>query len=302
MSETLKIGFVGLDTSHVSAFAKMLNDPANEFHVAGGTVVVGYPGGSKDFPMSINRVEGFTRELRDQWKASIVDSPEAVAEQSDLVFIMSVDGRVHLDQFKRIAPFKKPVFIDKPFTTSSEQASEILKLAKDAGIAVMSCSSLRYSQGLCEALAKGRQDIIGCDVYGPMNEEPALPGLFWYGCHSIEMLVTVFGVGCAEVHCVRTTGADLLTAVWKDGRVASMRGLRGAHTKFGATLHRATGPQHIDCSAGRPYYAGLLQAIMSNLPENRSAVPADEMLHVIQIIEAANTSRDHGGEPVSVSK
>jgi hypothetical protein len=279
----------------------MLNDPANEFHVPGGTVVVGYPGGSKDFPLSINRVEGFTKELRDQWKAQIVDSPEAVAEQSDLVFILSVDGRVHLDQFKRIARFHKPIFIDKPFTTSSPHAAEILKLAKDANIAVMSCSSLRYSQGLSDALAKGRDDILGVDVYGPMNEEPALPGLFWYGCHCIEILVTAMGVGCSEVHCVRTANADLLTAIWKDGRIASMRGLRSAHTKFGATLHRTSGPQHIDCSAGRPYYAGLLQAIMSNLPHNKSAVPSDEMLHVVQIIEAANTSRDHGGEPVRVA-
>ena len=31
----LKVGMIGLDTSHVSAFVKLLNDPTNEFHVPG---------------------------------------------------------------------------------------------------------------------------------------------------------------------------------------------------------------------------------------------------------------------------
>ena len=55
-----------------------------------------------------------------------------------------------------------------------------------------------------------------------------------------------------------------------------------------------------DASAGRPYYAGLLSAIMSSLPKDRADVPADEMLHVIQIIEAGNGSRERDGAVVEV--
>ena len=31
----MKLGIVGLDTSHAPAFCKLLNDPANEFNVPG---------------------------------------------------------------------------------------------------------------------------------------------------------------------------------------------------------------------------------------------------------------------------
>ena len=68
MAQVLKIGMVGLDTSHVSAFASLLNDPSKPYHVPGGKVVVGFPGGSKDFEASYGRVEKFTAELRDKYR------------------------------------------------------------------------------------------------------------------------------------------------------------------------------------------------------------------------------------------
>jgi len=38
----------------------------------------------------------------------------------------SADGRVHPEQFRRIAPYGKPVFIDKPLAVSVRDAEEIL--------------------------------------------------------------------------------------------------------------------------------------------------------------------------------
>src|SRR5690606_38998820 len=132
----LRIGMIGLDTSHVTAFTGLLNDPANANHVAGGKVVVAFPGGMKDVPLSGGRLEKFTDELKTRHGVTIVDSPEAVAEASDLVLIESVHGSVHLEEFKRTVQFKRPTFIDKPFTHDVSEAREILRLADQAGIPV----------------------------------------------------------------------------------------------------------------------------------------------------------------------
>src|SRR5215210_7823795 len=121
-SNDLRIGLIGLDTSHVIGFAKALNDPANADAFAGARLTVGYPGGSNDFELSRSRVDGFTKQLRDEHNVKIVDSPEAVAEDCDLLFITSVDGRVHLDQFRRVVKSHRPTFIDKPFAVSSRDA------------------------------------------------------------------------------------------------------------------------------------------------------------------------------------
>ena len=97
MSE-LKVGMIGLDTSHVSAFVKLLNNPTNEFHVPGVRIVKAFPGGSSKFSLSANRVEGFTKELKEAG-IEIVDSIEALAGL-DAYFLESVDGDQHLEQFK----------------------------------------------------------------------------------------------------------------------------------------------------------------------------------------------------------
>ena len=297
----LKIGFIGLDTSHVVAFTDLLNNPKNENHIAGARVTVAWPGGSPDFDLSISRVAGYTQTLREQHGVTIVESPEAVAEACDLVFIESVDGRVHLEQFKRTVAFRKPTFIDKPFAVKLDDAREMARLAGEAGVALMSGSSLRFAEQLHEALSAGRDDIRGCSVFGPAKEVPSQPGLFWYGCHSVEMMVAAMGPGCREVRCLRTASHDLMTAVWSDGRLASLQGLRDVHGHFGITLHRTTGPQVIDPQAGKPFYVGLLRAILESLPQGRSAIPAAEMLEIVAIIEAANRSRANDGQPVAVA-
>ena len=97
----LKIGLVGLDTSHVVAFAKCLNKPSEAEHVPGGRIVCAFPGGSKDWEISSGRVDKFTQHLRDDFDVKILDKPEAVAEAVDLLFITAVDGRTHLDYVRK---------------------------------------------------------------------------------------------------------------------------------------------------------------------------------------------------------
>jgi predicted dehydrogenase len=295
MASNLRIGMIGLDTSHVIAFAKLLNDPKNEHHVPGGKITVAFPGGSQDFPLSKNRVEGFTKDLRENFGVKIVDSPEAAAEQCDLLFIESVDGRVHREQFERTVKFKRPTFIDKPLTVNSADAEAIAKLAAEQGVPVMSCSSLRYYDNFQEALAPRRGSVLGCDAYGPMSEEPTQPGLFWYGIHTAEVVVAAMGTGCKEVHATKNADFDLITCEYTDGRVATIRGARKGHGNFGVTLHDANGATYVDMSSvKRPGYASLLAAIMRSLPNGKSDIPIAETLEVIDLIEAANESRKTG--------
>src|SRR5689334_20693374 len=54
-AKVLRAGMIGLDTSHVPAFAKLFNNPKAEGDVAGIKIVAGYPGGT-DIPASKDRV------------------------------------------------------------------------------------------------------------------------------------------------------------------------------------------------------------------------------------------------------
>jgi predicted dehydrogenase len=291
MPGKIRVGLIGLDTSHVTIFTKMLNDQHDPYHVPGGRVTVGYPGGSDDFELSHGRVGKFTSELKDSWGVHIVDSPEAVAEASDLILIESVDGRVHRRHFDQVISFRKPIFVDKPMTVSFGDAAYMFDKAKSLNVPLMSASSLRYWDVAMQAIGDGK-GILSCDVFGPLPEEATQPGLFWYGIHAVEMLVAAMGVGCVEVRAFRNDNADLIIFLWRDGRVASLHGLRNAHGKFGLTVHRADGPRFADfAQSKKPYYAGLLEAIMRSLPLGRSDVPSEQTLEIIRIIESVNQSR-----------
>ena len=293
MAHEQRIGLVGLDTSHVVAFTKLLNNVNEKDHIPGARVIAGYPGGSEDIDLSRNRVQGFTNDLREKG-VEIMDSPEAVAKSCDLVFITAVDGRAHKELFERVVEFKRPTFIDKPFTTSLADAKAIFQMAEQAGVPVMSCSSLRYADGLTEMLAKG-SPVIGCDAFGPMDLIEQLPGYYWYGVHVVEIMQRIMGTGCKQVTVTKSDDFDLLAALWTDDRVATMRGVRNSHKKFGVTLHRKDDFDFVNLQQNkRAWYANMLEAILRTLPQGKSDVSKEDTLEVIRIIDAANESRTSG--------
>ncbi|MBW7461616.1 gfo/Idh/MocA family oxidoreductase, partial [Paenibacillus sepulcri] len=61
MSE-IKLGMISLDTSHVIVFSELLNHKDHPWHVPGGKVIAGYPGGSADMHSSFSRVDGYTNQ------------------------------------------------------------------------------------------------------------------------------------------------------------------------------------------------------------------------------------------------
>ena len=214
----LKIGIIGLDTSHVLVFSDIFNNPASKLALKGARVTVAWPGGSPDIHSSISRIPGYTAELRDKFGVTIVDSPEAVAEACDAILLTSLDGRTHPGQFARIAKFGKPVFMDKPFAVSTADAKAIFATAKQHNVKLFSSSSLRFSEALVKVVTpETRPTVKGADFCGAAAHEPTNPGLYWYGIHAVEMLFTTMGRGCRACAASRTR-----TTMWRPaaGRTA----------------------------------------------------------------------------------
>ena len=296
MEKILKIGMVGLDTSHVEHFTRLLNDPNSPHHVQGAKVVVAFPGGSPDMELSWKRVGDYTEKLRNEYGVEIVESLEEVAEAVDVVFLESVDGRVHLEQFAKLAPFGKPTFIDKPLATSYSDAKEIVALAQENGVQLLSSSALRFADALTTVLAYRTDQIpFGADCYGPLELQSTQPGLFWYGIHTVEMLYTIMGAGCEQVIAVTNQAHDLVIGQWKDGRIGTIRGNHLGNYEFGAVLHyqRESVPVEVKNSQ-KPFYANLVEYLVEAFSTGKQWPLLTETLEIICFIEAANLSRELG--------
>lgn len=309
---------VGLDTSHAVAFARLLHDERHPYHVPGARVTVAFPGGSPDFGLSASRVESFTREMAETFGVRIVESPERVAEACDAVMLEAADGRVHLEWFRRIAPYGKPVFIDKPLATNSRDAEEIIRLAERCGVPVMSSSALRFAGELAQALTPDGMSpgngssggamsggasactpdpaVTGADVFGPMPFQPPQPGYFWYGIHAAEMLFAVLGRACVQVCAIAERDHDVIIGTWEDGRIGTVRGNRTGNGAFGALIHCPDRSRFVALPGHlMPMYAAMLGRVLDMFRTGRPAVEAEETLAVIRFLEAANESRASGG-------
>ncbi|WP_159884217.1 Gfo/Idh/MocA family protein [Paenibacillus puerhi] len=299
MEQPIRIGMIGLDTSHAPAFAELFNDATHSYHVHGGQVVAAYPGGSADFPLSINRVAGFTAELREKYGAAILDSPEAVAEQADAILLITADGRLHEEQFRAVAPYGKPVFIDKPLTVDPQAAERISELAERHRIPVMSASALRYAEALTVSLdsVEDGAEIHGADCFGPMQIEPTQSGFYWYGIHTADMLYRIMGPGCSSVSAVSSGDSDSIVGIWEDGRIGTIRGSRRPGQSYAAAIHTTAGTKlsHM-ASHAKPYYASLLERVIRMFKTGQCDVRLEETIEIIKFLDAANRSVATGGQ------
>jgi hypothetical protein len=195
----LRLGIIGLDTSHVTAFTELLNNPAAKEHVPGAKVVAAFKGGSADIPLSIGRVEKFTAELRDKYGVKICDTIERLCAEVDAVLLESVDGRPHLDQARIVIAANKPLFIDKPLAGTLRDALEIFRVANAARVPLFTSSSTRFARNTQAVRAGSLGQVRSAETTGPAKLEPHHPDLYWYGVHGCESLFTVMGAGCESV-------------------------------------------------------------------------------------------------------
>jgi hypothetical protein len=292
----LRLGIIGTDTSHVIAFAKILNDESQPDHVAGARIVAAYKGGSKDIKESAGRVDKFAEELKTKWKVEFTSDIATLCRKVDAVLIESNDGRKHLEQAKAVIAAGKPMFIDKPLASTLEDARQIAKLAADAGVPWFSSSSLRFGE---IGTTMKYPDTLGVTTWGPGPlEEHHQLDLSWYAIHPIEMLYTLMGMGCEEVSRTYTDGADVIVGRWKGGRIGTVRALR-PYGGYGAIVFRSKTVSQSNPKAAAGYRP-LLVEIVKFFETKTPPVSNAETLEIFAFMDAAQRSKEAGGAPMKL--
>lgn len=294
----LKAGIIGLDTSHVPAFTGLLNKP-KEADFQGVKVVAAYIGGSRDIPSSKDRLEKYTRQVREEFEVEIVDSIDELLKKVDVVLLESVDGRKHLEQATPVITAGKKLFIDKPIAGSLADCLMIFELARTHKVPVFSSSALRFASGVVAMKANPKVGkILGCDAWSPCPLEEHHPDLFWYGVHGVETLFAIMGPGCEKVTRTHAKDADVVTGIWKDGRIGTFRGLRSGKQDYGAMVF---GKEGIAPAGGYTGYEPLVKEIVKFFKTGVPPVSAEETTEMFAFMEAADESKRQEGRPVTLA-
>ncbi len=294
----IRIGMIGLDTSHAPAFTKTINDDMNFRFRGRMKVVAAFPGGSPDLEASRSRVEGYTRELA-AMGVEIVDSIDELLTKVDVVMLESVDGRPHLEQALPVFRSGKKIFIDKPLAGSLVDAYAISLVAERFQVPWFSSSSLRFSPGIIRFRndSKLKDNVRGALTYGPCPIDPTHPDLFWYGIHGVEMLYTILGTGCVSVVRTHTEGTDVVTGKWFDGRLGTFRGIREGKSDYGGTVFLS---DSIDSNLTYSGYGPLIDAIGDFFANGVVPIDPEETLELFAFMEAAQRSKALIGQPVNM--
>ena len=293
----IRVGIIGLDTSHVIHFTRLLNaeDPPPE--LAGCRVVAAYPKGSPDIESSVSRVPKYTQEVQ-AMGVEIVGSIAELLPRVDAVLLETNDGRPHLRQALPVLKAGKRMFIDKPMAASLVDVIAIFEAAKHYGVPIFSTSALRFGKGTLAAHQGSIGPIVGCDTYSSCSLEPTHPDFFWYGIHGVEALFAVMGTGCQSVSRTHTVGEDLAVGVWEGGRIGTYRGMRIGKWTYGGIAFGTTGMLEVGIYDG---YEPLVVAIVDFFRHGVPPTTAEETIEIFAFMEAADLSKERDGTPVKIA-
>ncbi len=293
-----RVGIIGLDTSHSTAFTNALNDPSAGPEFQGFKVVAAYPKGSNDIKSSVDRISGYTEDVK-KMGVEIVGSIDELLRKVDFVLLETNDGRLHLEQAIPVMKSGKRMFIDKPIAASLIDAVAIFEASKYYKAPLFSASSLRYITGAKEIANGSIGKVIGADVFSPATLEKTHPDLFWYGVHGVETLFTIMGTGCKTVSRAFTADTDVVTGTWKDNRIGTMRGIRSGKSGYGGTVF---GEKEIKVLGSYAGYNPLLVEIIKFFTTGILPVTPEETLEIFTFMAAAEESKLKGGIPVDTEK
>lgn len=204
----IRIGVIGAENSHTRGFGKLFNID-KKFP---GVEVKYVWGETEAFALDAMKRGGIPNMVKD---------PMEMMGKIDALIVDHRDGKYHL---KAATPFVKagiPTFIDKPFSSSLEEATAFLKMARELETPVTSFSSVANSYETFNLIDRVKQmgKINHVVRYGPLDINSKYGGAIFYGPHIVHPLMYIFG---DDVKKVRIT---------KNGKNGS-----GAHMIFGNSL------------------------------------------------------------------
>lgn len=287
----VKIGIIGLDTSHSIAFTKFINGDDKKEEYNDFIIVAAYPYGSKTIKSSYDRIPVNSDQMKEMG-VEIVATIAELLEKVDCVLLETNDGNLHLEQANEVFKAGKTVFIDKPLGATLAQAIAIYQLAREYNVPLFSSSALRYVPQTQKLRNGDFGKVLGADCYSPATREKTHPDFGWYGIHGVEMLFTVMGTGCVSVNRISAEGTDVVTGLWDDGRIGTFRGIRTGKGIYGGSAFTENGVVDAGTYEG---YEVLLTEILKFFRTGIAPVSEEETLEIFTFMEASNESKREGG-------
>lgn len=284
---TKKIIVIGTDSTHCVAFARLLLEQGP------WRIKTAIRDTRSSLEMSQNRYRDIEKQLVELGIAIVDHLSDNLAESADAFIIASVDASLHVSQFQKLVAYGKPIFIDKPVAYTKTEMEQIFELAGANGLEIMTSSSLRFSDSVVRLSSQlSGTPITRLELAGPMPLEVGIPGMYWYGIHLVELLLTL----CPkefQVKAVAIKEDKILIQCQAGDTECEIHGdLRGLGEFKGRVY---CGEECVAFNQGAdpaPLYSYLVAAMLAYFETGSAPVSPEQTRSVISLVEKIN---DKGG-------
>ena len=290
MSKEIKVALIGLDTSHTIEFARRMQaadcPPDQKITGLKATACLRF---STPF-QSEDGLNARQKQL-EAWGIMVTTDFDDAVKGCDAIMIEINDPAYHLEYFKKCATSGKPIFIDKPLADNIEKGLEIVRLAKENKVNVISASPLRFDANLIKTCGE-IPNPAQVNVYGPFGIAPDGSSIVWYGVHAFEMLEKAIGKGAACI-TVRTDGAGIVAIVDYPDKKRGIVELTKDAWIYGGTLRNSETAISYSVSSEN-LYTSEIKDVEKFFRTGKANFTLEDTVEVMAMLDAAERSFKSG--------
>ncbi|MCY9665493.1 hypothetical protein M5X11_11045 [Paenibacillus alginolyticus] len=260
-----KIGFIDyfLDEWHAEKYPDWIEKASNS------GMKVAYAYGKSNIEGKLSNADWSEKK-----GIQLLDSIEAVVEQSDFMVVLSPDHPEYHEELSLI-PLRsgKPTYIDKTFAPSRSTALRMFEFAEKHGTPMYSTSALRFAS---EYTGLEKQGIESICSLGPGQFEN-------YSIHQVEPIILLMGTDVKRVMWTGTANTPALLIGYADGRQATIN-LYGWECPFSMALHYEAGSSNF-LKIESDFFGAFIENLIGFFETGKPPVPQAETIAIATILE-----------------
>lgn len=211
--KNIVVGIIGAENNHTVGYGKLFN------------IEKKFPGVELKYVWG--ETGAFAKRAQDEGAIPyIVKDPREMLGKIDALIVDHRHPKYHLPAAMPFLEEKIPMFIDKPFCYRAEEGKAFLQRAKALKVPVSSYSSIAQTNATFDIReqVKEMNDIEQIVRYGVlyMGMNNNYGGIFYYGVHTVQPLMYIFGEDIAEVKITEKGGKWSGSLAFGSGLMATL--------------------------------------------------------------------------------
>lgn len=263
----LNIAFLGCDSTHVEAYAKVLK--RDEFRERATVTCL----------WGKNKAQSKAKAAELQIDTCLETLDAMELKGIDLCLVLGRYGKDHIYPALSSIAAGIPTYIDKPFADKLEDADAIITAATDRSVPIMSFSALKYADEViaAKALMQSEKEVYLIIATCPFNtnsiSDLADPGFSFYAIHAVDMLLEVAGSKISGIRSVCENSNGILANIAFESGLSGILNLPYSSEEiFRLSCYSRSGIHDYDINLDGEFYANTISVLLDHLVENQTEI------------------------------